>query len=222
VSGENEQTREFHEDLAAAFVLGNLATATPKELIVAGQALHLGPKMQRFKKVETLPRMVSTLGALRVLKPTSLIEVGGANGSSLVQLLATFPDLDILVIDTDMGAVDRTKALARGLRMQGRKGDLTALHRDVYDSPWPYYMTDGATMLEVLEHLPDPSLAVRNIMGSVQRFVVFSVPSEPDTNPRHIHLFTEADLERMFRDAGAGEVTFTRVPGHIVGVALKG
>jgi hypothetical protein len=45
------------------------------------------------------------------------------------------------------------------------------------------------------------------------------VPSKPDNNPEHIHLFDTATLERLLRSAGAGRVTFDHVPGHTIAVA---
>jgi ubiquinone/menaquinone biosynthesis C-methylase UbiE len=80
---------------------------------------------------------------------------------------------------------------------------------------------DGATMLEVLEHLGRPELAAAEAMRVARRFVVVSVPSKPDDNPQHIRLFTPQDLGDMLRDAGARMVSLDGVPNHIIAVALK-
>lgn len=45
------------------------------------------------------------------------------------------------------------------------------------------------------------------------------MPSQPDENPEHIHLFSAAVLEPLLRTAGAARVTFDYAPGHIIAVA---
>ena len=110
--------------------------------------------------------------------------------------------------------------LFRGLRIIRPAISYHVINQDITRLGW-YPQVDGVTMLEVLEHLKEPVLAVQNAMRVAKRFVIFSVPSEPDTNPRHLHLFTQGDLDRMFREAGADRLHFHHGPGHLVGVAEK-
>jgi hypothetical protein len=49
--------------------------------------------------------------------------------------------------------------------------------------------------------------------------VVLSVPSKPDNNPEHLHLFDERQLREMFRAAGAQNVRFEYVLNHMLAVA---
>ena len=73
---------------------------------------------------------------------------------------------------------------------------------------------DVVTMLEVLEHMPSPQLALRNAIRTARRFVVVSVPSVPDDNPEHIHLFSVEECKAMATRAGAMRVTIEHVLNH--------
>jgi hypothetical protein len=74
-------------------------------------------------------------------------------------------------------------------------------------------------MLEVLEHIRDCRRALRAAIGVARRFVILSVPSQPDENPQHVHLFDENRLRTLFADGGVCRVSFDYVPGHILAVA---
>ena len=78
---------------------------------------------------------------------------------------------------------------------------------------------DVATILEVLEHLEQPEEALRRLLRTTRRFVVATVPSKPDNNPEHIHLFNRDSLTAMARAAGAERVRIEYVLNHIVMIA---
>jgi 2-polyprenyl-3-methyl-5-hydroxy-6-metoxy-1,4-benzoquinol methylase len=78
------------------------------------------------------------------------------------------------------------------------------------------------TMLEVLEHIHDTEAALRETLRVARRFLVLSVPSRPDNNPEHIHLFDAGRLERLLLAAGAARVSFDSVPGHLIAIARRG
>lgn len=75
------------------------------------------------------------------------------------------------------------------------------------------------TLLEVLEHIPEPETAVRQALRVARRFVVVSVPSQPDDNPEHIQLLTKARLTALFAAAGCARLNFDGVNGHLILVA---
>jgi ubiquinone/menaquinone biosynthesis C-methylase UbiE len=127
-------------------------------------------------------------------------------------LVANFPSLSVTAIDisarraADLHAV-RKGGVARlaALRMDGRR---LAFADDSFDV---------VTLLEVLEHMPAPDEAAREALRVARRFVVVSVPSKPDDNPEHIHLFDQRALEQLF--STATRVTCEWVLNHIVMVA---
>jgi hypothetical protein len=48
-----------------------------------------------------------------------------------------------------------------------------------------------------------------------------TVPSKPDDNPEHIHLFTKDILTEMFLKAGCSKVKFDSVLNHLFMIAIK-
>ena len=213
--------RKYHLHLAAAFVLGSVENLTLEKLVRMGQAAGL--KMQRFKKVPVLPRVARVIEILKGLHPVDLLDIGSGRGTSLIQILVEFPNLCITAVENDPKLLPDLHALGLGLRRVDLDGEIRLSHlkmdatnMDLHAQSW-----DVVTALEVLEHIQDTQKAVCELVRVCRRCVVFSVPSEPDTNPDHIHLHTREDLERMFTEAGAVRVVFDAVPGHTVGIAWK-
>lgn len=67
--------------------------------------------------------------------------------------------------------------------------------------------------------IPDTEAVVRNAIRLAKNYVIVSVPSKPDDNPEHIHLFTNEDLKRLFLENGCAKVKFMSVTNHHVMVA---
>ncbi|MFR5782111.1 MAG: hypothetical protein ACLUEK_09855 [Oscillospiraceae bacterium] len=71
------------------------------------------------------------------------------------------------------------------------------------------------TLLEVLEHMPSRRPPSGRPCAVARRFVVVSVPSQPDDNPEHIQLLTKARLT-LFAAAGCARLNFDGVNGHLI------
>ena len=207
----------YYLDLAAAYVRGlhpGWTGLDAHELFRRG--LAAGVRLHRFKRNAGLPRVRRVLGLLRGLAPAELLDVGSGRGAFVWPLLDEMPSLPVTAIDLDVRRVEQLRAVAHGGCER-----LRAEHRDVCALDFPDGSFDGVTVLEVLEHLPQPARAVAETVRVARRFVVVSVPSHEDDNPGHLHLLDRPTLEAMFTLAGARSVRVEQVPGHLVVLALR-
>ena len=205
----------YFEPLAAAFARGRLGlprTVADAEAIDAARGADL--KLHKFKRQSALPRVRRVIGALRGIAPSSVVDVGSGRGTFLWPMLDAFPELRVVAIDlSDRRARDLHAVRAGGIerlsagRMGAQRMALAAKSADV------------VTILEVLEHLPEPALAVSEAIRIARRFVVASVPSHEDENPEHIHLFDPRTLAAMFEKAGASRVSVDHVHDHAILIA---
>jgi SAM-dependent methyltransferase len=205
----------FYLEPAAAFVRGTLPDApdgTAEELVRHG--LRAGLRLHRFKRTADLPRVRRVLGILRGLGPEGVLDVGSGRGVFLWPLLDAFPGLPVLAVDRSAERVADLRAVAAGGVTR-----LTPVLGDAHRLSLADRSVDVVTFLEVLEHLERPAVALAEALRVARRLVVLSVPSKPDDNPEHIHLFTRASLEGLLRGAGAARVTFDGVPNHLIAVA---
>jgi ubiquinone/menaquinone biosynthesis C-methylase UbiE len=195
----------YFTELATAFVRGRLdqSQATIETGIQAGLRLH------KFKQNVELPRVRRTLGILRGLQPDNLLDIGTGRGTFLWPLLAEFSGLPVTIVEI----AEQRSSDAAAVRRGGVER-LTVVRADVHRLPFAPRSFDVVTMLEVLEHLAKPQLALREAFRSSRRFVVVSVPSTPDENPEHIHLFSKRHLEEMAVEAGAMRATVEHVLNH--------
>ena len=216
--------------LAAAYVRGKYGLAlgadsllfdAPLEALDAAQLAALvrigraaGLRLHRFKRTMGLPRVAKVLGMLKGITPSDLLDIGSGRGAFLWPLIDAFPWLPVTAVDTLDYRVADIQAVHNG-----GVATLSAMHGDATQLAFADGQFDVATLLEVLEHIPDTVAALEQACRVAGRFVVLTVPSKPDNNPEHIHLFDAAQLEALLRRAGARNVSFDYVPGHLIAVA---
>lgn len=179
-----------------------------QKLIEIGRAAEL--KMYRFKNHEELPRVKKAMGFLKSIQPESLLDVGSGRGVFLFPFLREFPWVPVTSLDLLTHRVELLNALH-----DGGVSQLTALQQDLCSWSMPDNSFDVVTLLEVLEHIPDVSAAIRAAVRLARRYVVVTVPSKPDDNPEHIHLLTKERLTELFTKAGCTKLQFDGVNGHL-------
>lgn len=188
------------------------------ELVSCGKAAEL--KMHYFKEKEELARVQLVMGFLRGMvasgQVSSLLDVGSGRGAFLFPLLTTFPDMEVSSIDILPHRVDLLNSMELG-----GVDNLHAMEKDLCDWDAPDGSFDVVTLLEVLEHIPDVEKAVANAVRIAGKCLVVTVPSKPDDNPEHIHLFTKDMLSDMFLKAGCSKVKFDSVLNHLFMIAIK-
>jgi ubiquinone/menaquinone biosynthesis C-methylase UbiE len=222
----------YYQRLAAAFVRGraaaNPAIGLRPELLaprlddllpeqvtqIIEHATSIGLRIHKFKRTIPLRRVQRVLGILRGLAPADLLDVGSGRGTFLWPLLEELPDIPVTSIDRRPHRVTDIAAVRTG----GVRGLKTAV-ADATRLGFADGSFDGVTFLEVLEHIPDPNAALREAVRVARRFVILSVPSKPDDNPEHIHLFDRPTLARMLEEAGAPRANFDHVLNHLIAVA---
>lgn len=209
---------QYYQDLAAAFVRGHRADAPSlpdAEIIAWGQ--KQGLRLHKFKRNSELPRVRRVLGMLRSLVEDggTLVDIGSGRGTFLWPLLAAFPGLRVTAVDLDPVRVRDLRAVRDGgiERLAVTRADACAL-------PLPDRSADIVTLLEVLEHLPEPGLAAQRALSVARRAVIASVPSKEDDNPEHIQLFDGRSLQALLLRAGARQVRIEYVLNHMIALAL--
>lgn len=202
---------------AAAYARGALRRPELDDAAAVAAGAEAGLRLHRFKRTGELPRVRRVIGALRGLGATTVVDLGTGRGAFLWPVLDAMPELHVIAIDKLAHRVADIAAVRRGglTRVAAARMDATALA--LADRA-----ADVVTVLEVLEHLPEPTRAVREAMRVARRAVIATVPSHPDDNPEHIHLFAPAQLEAMLRTAGATRVTIDHVHNHMVAIAMVG
>ncbi|RLT39577.1 MAG: class I SAM-dependent methyltransferase [Chloroflexi bacterium] len=212
----------YYTDLAVAYLRGQTGLADshllqPDELatlLAAGE--EAGLPLHYFKRTMALARVRWALSVLRGVQPASLLDVGSGRGTFLWPLLDAFPNLPVTAIDADPQRATLLAAVQRGGVERLTAHGLNATHL-----PFPDNSFDAVTLLEVLEHIPDAQTALAEAVRVCRRALLLSVPSRPDDNPEHIHLFDEESLRRMLALCGVTRVKCSGVPGHWTALAHK-
>ena len=175
-------------------------------------------KLHYFKQKEDLPRVQRVLSFLHGIIPAgqcqSLLDVGSGRGVFLFPLLRDFPKLEVTSMDILPHRIELLQCLHDGGII-----NLHPLQADICTWDAPDKSFDVVTMLEVMEHIPETSSVVRNAVRLARNYIIVSVPSKPDDNPEHIHLFSSEDLQTLFLQNGCVDVKFMSVTNHRVMVA---
>lgn len=175
-------------------------------------------KLHYFKVKDDLPRVQVVLGFLQGIVPaglcTSLLDVGSGRGVFLFPLLREFPDLEVTSLDILPHRVELLQCIH-----EGGVENLHPMLENICTWNAPDKSFDVVTMLEVMEHIPDTEAVVRNAIRLARNYIIVSVPSKPDDNSEHIHLFSNEDLEQLFVSNGCKKVKFMSVTNHRVMVA---
>ena len=202
----------YFSELATAFVRGRLhnPTASIDDGLAAGLRLH------KFKQNQDLARVRRVLSLLRGLAPVTLLDIGSGRGTFLWPLMAGFPEVAVTAIDV----LDQRIADLKAVR-QGGIHRLQVFQMDVCELTFPNTSFDGVTLLEVLEHLHNPEVALRQALRVARRFVIASVPSTPDDNPEHRHLFTVNRLREMAVAGGCPQPKIEHVLNHRILICIK-
>lgn len=202
----------YFSELATAFVRGRLGdlSASIDDGLAAGLRLH------KFKQNQDLARVRRVLSLLRSLAPATLLDIGSGRGTFLWPLLAGFPEVAVTAIDVLDQRIADLKAVRHGgiYRLQ-------VFQMDVRELTFPDSSFDGVTILEVLEHLSNPEVALRQALRVARRFVIASVPSTPDDNPEHRHLFTVDRLRHMAVAGGCAQPKIEHVLNHRILICIK-
>ncbi len=195
--------------------LNDLSPAEMSDVVQFG--VDAGLRLHRFKKSMGLRRVHRVLGILTSIQPEEVLDVGSGRGAFLWPLLETFPHLNVTSIDQSEVRAEMLDAVHRGGldRLKAHQMDATSMR-------FPGQSFDVVTFLEVLEHIPDPQLALNEAVRVARRFVIVSVPSKEDDNPEHIHLFSKNSLAALFNKAGVNQVNFEYVLNHMIAVANLG
>lgn len=206
-------TRWYLEPAAAYVksVMPTLAHLDPEASVEAGAAAGL--RLYHYKRKNVLPRVQAAIGILLGFAPRSVLDVGSGRGTALWPMMESLPDAAFTSVEAGTEQHRRLAAIADSWPR------LTAAFADATSLPADDRSFEAVTLLEVLEHIPDPESVIREAMRVASRCVVASVPSKPDDNPEHIHVLDRARLERAFRAAGCGRIAFQGVHEHLVLVA---
>lgn len=99
-----------------------------------------------------------------------ILDAGCGEGFGALNILSKYPDAKVFGVDLSGEAVAASRAIVP--QMPTAVGDVTRL-------PFADKQFDVVVSLEVLEHLPQPELAVEMYKRLSRRYIFLSVPNEP-------------------------------------------
>jgi ubiquinone/menaquinone biosynthesis C-methylase UbiE len=166
-------------------------------------------KTYNFKQNRDLPRVAKIMSWLRAVRPQSLLDIGTGRGAFLYPFLSEFTDCQVLSIDILAHRLQELEAI-----VQGGLPNLKVQKADIQSVDWPDASFEAITALEVIEHIPDTEQVIKQLYRLAQKHIFISVPSKPDDNPEHIHLFDEARFKELFAPYPNVSLKFEQVQNH--------
>ncbi len=140
--------------------------------------------------------------------PARILEVGCGEGFVLSRLAKLFPQAEIVGVDIDDQALTKAKELCPQAKL---------LNGDVQQLSFADNQFDLVVCLEVLEHLPEPTKALQEIVRVSRGDILISVPWEPwfswgnflrgrwlktwGRHPEHINYWTKKDFNQWLAKA---------------------
>ena len=116
-------------------------------------------------------RFLDTAAALvRPLSLTSVLDAGSGEGFVSHHLFGRRPQVCTVAVDVDAEALARGRTLHPEIAFQSAS---------VTDLPFDDDAFDLVLCNEVLEHLPEPELALGELLRVSRRYLLLSVPNEP-------------------------------------------
>ena len=110
------------------------------------------------------------INVCEALAPTSILDAGCGEGFIFHPLVQRFPDIRLVGLDIDYFALNRARAL---------DPDMTCICGRIENLGFADNAFNVVVCAEVLEHVADPHLALRELCRVAAKHVVLSVPNEP-------------------------------------------
>lgn len=173
-------------------------------------------KLYYFKDKELLPRVKTVLGFLKNIYPQTILDVGSGRGAFLFPLLIEFENIQV----TSLEILEKRIKLLENISIGGVK-NLEVKSLDITKYNYDNNLYDCVTLLEVLEHIPNVTEAIKNAIYLTKKYIIITVPNKEDDNPEHIHLLTEKKLTEIFNTFNITNLKFKNLNNHLLLIATK-
>lgn len=131
-------------------------------------AKHMNTNPVQRKLIDRFHHVIA--GKIGALAPETLLDAGCGEGFVSRILTDRFPGSEVSAFDFNPSSV----ALA-----QQRNPSIDCRVASIYDIPWESNSFDAVCCFEVLEHLHEPGVALRELARVSRGHLVLSVPHEP-------------------------------------------
>ncbi len=187
--------------------------------------LHIPGRLRAWHVIKTL----RSLGYWRDM-PSALLDAGGGKGAFAYYFARRFPQWQVVVADDDREALARGRKIQTALRLERlalREVDLNTIEDCA--------VFDVAICADVLEHIEEDAMVVRNLARALKPGGVVVVTSPSVPQPWHLPLvrwrekrigfdpsdyghvrdgYCAADLRRLFSEAGLETRTIRQTFGR--------